>query len=93
MFYEQTVLETIVLFESDRLLDEVPAGPQFAVMCVVVRAFESLGISAYLTAVLTLIASEFSDCLSFAFVSISIFSYFNLVRITFCNFYRIYGSI
>ena len=90
MFYEQTVLETIVLFESDRLLDEVPAGPQFAVMCVVVRVFESLGIAAYLTAVLTLIANEFSDCLSIAFVSIFIFSYIYLIFINFALVFTLF---
>ena len=56
------------------ILDEIPCeadnGMRFMIMCLVVRACESIGVAAYLTAVLAIIASEFRDCVTTAFVRV-----------------------
>lgn len=54
------------------ILDEIPAesdnGARFMIMCLVVRSAESIGVAAYLTAVFAIIASEFKDSVTTAFV-------------------------
>lgn len=54
------------------ILDEIPAesdnGVRFMTMCLVVRSAESIGVAAYLTAVFAIIASEFKDSVTTAFV-------------------------
>lgn len=52
------------------ILDEIPDNQSgtFFWMCLLVRTCESIGMSAYLTAMFSVVASEFSDGVTTAFV-------------------------